>query len=300
MLRYLVIIFIGTAFSIMSSAGCSGTMGDEDASDGDSDVDGDSDQDADGDSDQDADSDSNRDADSDSDADMDADDEGRDADLDGGNEEVCDGVDNDDDGEIDEGFDCAVAAERDCVIAGSSCPGTQTCGDDCAWTVCAANCGEGLTCCDTGCVDLQRDGENCGACGRVCTDVESDACHGGACCLKAVRNGAEVCDDARFRVPSPYVPMYLVCRNDGGGTGYVSTNTGPEMEDGTPRCQGWETTGMNPWDHLDYLYQVECTEAGFMLEVDLADHEDLPLFMGAHNRPAGGGSRTSVCIAAGL
>ncbi len=117
-------------------------------------------------------------------------------------------------------------------------------------------------------------------------------------CDKEIRNGSEICDDAGFDVPDPYVPMAILCVTGEGGVGYVSTNTGPEMEDGIARCQGWEENGMNAWDHLNYIKQVDCTADGQVHEVDLSPWEGRGLWTGVHDQPDGGGHMTHTCIAA--
>lgn len=248
-------------------------------------------------------------------------------------EEVCDGEDNDGDGQVDEGFDCIFETVQDCELGGSECAGTQIClqnctwspcenpdwecapGDeeacqagacdgsrgcasDCTWEECHHTCGADFECCDDGCKDVQSDWHNCGTCDREC-EFE-DGCYVGACCVDNVRNGSEVCDDQRWTVSSPYLPLYLVCRNDNGGIAYVSSNTGPPMEDGISRCQGWEENGQDAWDHLNYIYQMECTVAGTIMPIDLSAWEGSGLYMGAHDHPNGGGDMTEICVAEAL
>ncbi len=116
-------------------------------------------------------------------------------------------------------------------------------------------------------------------------------------CDASMRNGSEVCDDEVFSVPDPYVPMAIVCLSDNGGVAYVSTNTGPTMSDGVPRCQGWEENGMNPWDYIEYIDQVVCGYTGEVLEVDLSAWSGGTLWVGVHDHPEGGGSMTEACIA---
>lgn len=91
--------------------------------------------------------------------------------------------------------------------------------------------------------------------------------------------------------------MAVICVAATGGIGYVSTNTGPEQEDGVARCQGWESNGMNAWDYLEYVDQVECTYDGQILEVDLSPWEGGALWVGSHDHPSGGGHMNEVCIA---
>jgi len=271
-------------------------------------------------------------------ADDDGDDDGAPDDDDGGGDddaepELCDGADNDGDGQVDEGFDCIFETVQDCELGGSECAGTQIClqnctwspcenpdwecapGDeeacqagacdgsrgcasDCTWEECHHTCGADFECCDDGCKDVQSDWHNCGTCDREC-EFE-DGCYVGACCVDNVRNGSEVCDDQRWTVSSPYLPLYLVCRNDNGGIAYVSSNTGPPMEDGISRCQGWEENGQDAWDHLNYIYQMECTVAGTIMPIDLSAWEGSGLYMGAHDHPNGGGDMTEICVAEAL
>lgn len=116
-------------------------------------------------------------------------------------------------------------------------------------------------------------------------------------CLPSYRNGSEVCDDEVFEVPASNPRTALVCVAGEGGIGYVATRTGPGMEDGVSRCQGWEQNGMNAWDHLEYVAQVECDCDGKVVEVDLSPWAGGWLWMGAHDHPNGGGPLTEVCVA---
>ena len=118
-------------------------------------------------------------------------------------------------------------------------------------------------------------------------------------CLEGCRNGSEVCDDQGFTVPSPYVPMALVCMSGRGGTIYVSRNTGPPCTDGVTRCQGWEQAGLNAWDYLDYVVQFPCTEDGVTHNIDLSAYAGTGLHVGVHDDPAIGRDTmmTEVCIA---
>jgi hypothetical protein len=196
----------------------------------------------------------------------------------------------------DPGWQCTDPGSSDDTCLVGACPGTRDCAADCSFTACAADCPLGESCCDDGCADLATDGDHCGACQRACDD---GACHAGACCVESCRNGSEVCDDQAFAVPSPYVTMRLVCRNDAGGVAYVATNTGPAMEDGIQRCQGWEAIGEDAWDHLDYIATLICNTTGQNIVVDLSDWAGEILYVGAHDLPTGGGHMTDVCIAEG-
>lgn len=195
----------------------------------------------------------------------------------------------------DPAWECTAPGTSESCLVGA-CTGSRECAADCSYATCVADCDTGASCCGDGCVDLLTDGANCGACDRSCTD---DDCHGGACCLESCRNGSEICDDQAFQVPSPYVTMYLVCRNGNGGVAYVATNTGPMMSDGVYRCQGWEENGQNAWDYLDYVVTLICNTAGQQIEVDLSAYAGSTLYVGAHDLPEGGGHMTDVCIAAG-
>ena len=116
-------------------------------------------------------------------------------------------------------------------------------------------------------------------------------------CAEEIRNGSEICDDAKFGVPDPYTPLAIQCVTGEGGVGYVSANTGPTMSDGIARCQGWEENGQNAWDHLDYLETIICDQTGKTVEIDLSSRAGQNLWVGVHDLPAGGGHFTHVCIA---
>ncbi len=118
-------------------------------------------------------------------------------------------------------------------------------------------------------------------------------------CLQGCRNGSEVCDDQGFTVPSPYVPMALVCESGRGGIIYVSRNTGPPCTDGVPRCQGWEQAGQNAWEFLDYVVQFPCSADGETHDIDLSAYSGSGLWVGVHDDPALGRETmmTQVCVA---
>jgi hypothetical protein len=118
-------------------------------------------------------------------------------------------------------------------------------------------------------------------------------------CLEGCRNGSEICDDQGFNVPDPYVPMALVCVSGRGGIIYVSRNTGPECDDGIPRCRGWEENGMNAWDYLDYVVQFPCSVDGETHDIDLSAYAGEHLWVGVHDDPARGRDTmmTEVCVA---
>ncbi len=250
-------------------------------------------------------------------------------------EDPCDGEDNDGNGVVDDGFACAAGAVTDCTEYGT-CVGTSVCGDDCtpgpctneawactapgtmepcadalcneaqecladcSWGECESHCGVDEACCPSeGCVNIKTDPYNCGECGRFCDFGDTPECFGGACCIKGCRNGSEICDDEHFSVSDPYIRTFLVCRNDNGGVAYLATNTGLACDDGIHRCRGWEENGMNAWDHLEYLAQMDCTTSGQYLEVDLSAHAGQGMYIGVHDQPAGGGHMTSVCVAEG-
>ena len=188
-----------------------------------------------------------------------------------------------------------------------ACPGTRQCQTDCAWGQCQADCAGDTTCCGAdGCVELATDLGNCGDCGRVChfPDTEVDTCHSGACCFKSARNGhQEACDDARFDVPSPYVPMYLVCRTGAGGVAFITSDTGPPcVADNIRRCQCWEDYGQDPVAELPnhYIAHMTCTYDGQHILVDLSAWAGQSLWVGAHDQPDGSGDMTDACIASGI
>ena len=185
------------------------------------------------------------------------------------------------------------------VCGTGACNDTRECLGDCTWGECSSHCGADETCCASGCADLTVDVNHCGECDRICTYGDTPRCYGGGCCVDSARNGSEICDDQAFTVPSPYQRMFLGCQSDNGGIGFVSTNTGPPMEDGISRCQGWEENGMDAWDHLAYVAQITCDTTGQWLEVDLSMYEGHGLWFGSHDLPQGGGHMTDVCLAEG-
>lgn len=115
-------------------------------------------------------------------------------------------------------------------------------------------------------------------------------------CLVTANNDEEVCDDAETPVQATGA-LVLVCLTANGGKTYISTNTGPVMTDGIPRCQGWETNGQNPWDHLQYIYTLDCTTAQATLDIDLSSYVGQTVWVGVHDQPTGGGDDTPVCVA---
>lgn len=120
---------------------------------------------------------------------------------------------------------------------------------------------------------------------------------GGWVCGGGARNGDEVCDDEGFTVPDPSVRVGLRCESATGGVAYVATNTGPECSDGVRRCQGWEESGQDAWDHLDYLAKTTCVSDGQTVELDLSAYTGQTLYVGAHNQPDGSGTMTWGCLA---
>jgi len=120
---------------------------------------------------------------------------------------------------------------------------------------------------------------------------------GGWVCQRNFRNGSELCDDASFDVPDDGTPTALICVTDLGGVGYVSRNTGPTMDDGIARCQGWEEAGEDCADHLDYIDRIDCHEEGAVFEVDLRPWAGETLWAGVHRQSDGSGHFTEVCIA---
>jgi hypothetical protein len=114
-------------------------------------------------------------------------------------------------------------------------------------------------------------------------------------CIKSARNGSEICDDTAFFVPAG-ADLVLVCLDDNGGMGYVSSNTGPVMEDGMARCQGWEEQGLNAWNHLEYVDSLVCDEPQKLIELDLPAGSKR--WMGIHDYPQiGQGHFTMACLA---
>ena len=114
--------------------------------------------------------------------------------------------------------------------------------------------------------------------------------------LICARNGDEICDDEGFWVEEG-ARYALHCSEAEGGISYIATHTGPEMSDGVARCQGWEESGQNAWDHLDYVTSFVCDTPGMIVEVDLSAWAGGGLWMGSHDHPDGGGHMTSTCLA---
>jgi hypothetical protein len=195
-------------------------------------------------------------------------------------------------------------ADESCDVG--ACSGIRQCGSDCAWGDCAPDCPGGTDCCADGCVDLANDAVNCGECERECLYGEppvSDPCYSGACATKCCRNNpTELCDDESFWVPSPYVPMYLVCTNGNGGVAYFATESGPECSDNIRRCRCWAENGMDFQDYLPALYiaHMTCTQAGQVLLVDLSPWEGQVIYVGAHEQVDGSGDMTRACVAEGI
>lgn len=112
------------------------------------------------------------------------------------------------------------------------------------------------------------------------------------------RARSEICDDAAWTVEPPGTDLVIVCLTDAGGIIYVATNTGPpDPVDGIQRCQGWELAGENAWDHLSYLYQLQCDQEQELLEIDLSAYVGQKRYFGAHHHPNGGGQLTHICLA---
>ncbi len=114
--------------------------------------------------------------------------------------------------------------------------------------------------------------------------------------VACARNGAEICDDELFTVPSSGAVMGLLCEGPNDGVGFVSTNTGPPQSDGMERCQGWEDQNLNAWDYLAYVDSFVCDTAGEVLVLDLSPWAGGNLWFGSHDNPAGGGSMTNICL----
>lgn len=114
-------------------------------------------------------------------------------------------------------------------------------------------------------------------------------------CIKSARNGSEICDDAAFVVPQDS-DLVLVCLDDNGGMAYVSSNTGPTMEDGVARCQGWEEQGLNAWNHLEYIDSMVCDANQKVVDLNLSPGKKR--WMGIHDYPViGQGHFTMACLA---
>jgi hypothetical protein len=157
-------------------------------------------------------------------------------------------------------------------------------GDPCAGQ---GHCGNSLQDCGETGVDC---GSDCAACGP--TPYTWDDCAGAG-----VSNGSEICDDSPFDVFAS-VPYVMVCMNANGGIGYVSTNTGPpDPNDGVHRCQGWEISGQQAWQNLQYVAQVKCDQEQKVVPIDLSGAAGGYLYFGVHDDPNGGGNGTGFCVA---
>jgi hypothetical protein len=113
--------------------------------------------------------------------------------------------------------------------------------------------------------------------------------------VACARNGSEICDDESFGVDAS-TTYGVLCEGPNNGIGYVSTNTGPQQEDGTNRCQGWEDQGLDAWDYLAYIDQFVCDTQGEVLVVDLTPWAGGSLWFGSHDNPNGGGHMTNICL----
>lgn len=133
------------------------------------------------------------------------------------------------------------------------------------------------------------------AASRVGVHCEPSAPTGQWVCAEGARNGDEVCDDAGFYATTARTA--LKCESATGGVAYIATNTGPACSDGVNRCQGWEESGQEAWDHLDYVAQLDCETDGQYLEVDLRRYDGEVLYVGSHTQPDGSGRMTWGCIA---
>ncbi|MFH1434159.1 MAG: hypothetical protein ABIJ56_00445, partial [Pseudomonadota bacterium] len=143
--------------------------------------------------------------------------------------ETCNGLDDDCDDACDNGFGCCGGESESavCDVCGLE---TRTCTESCAWGAWSECVGGGE------CTPGDEETNPCDVCGRetrtctgTCTWGAWSECEGQ---IESCRNGSEICDDQAFRVPSPYVPLVMICVNGNGGVIYVSSNTGPECEDG--------------------------------------------------------------------
>jgi len=90
----------------------------------------------------------------------------------------------------------------------------------------------------------------------------------------------------------------MVCMNANGGIGYVANNTGPpDPNDGVQRCQGWELSGEQAWQNLQYVAQIKCDQEQKVAPVDLSGAAGGFLYFGVHDDPNGGGNGTGFCVA---
>lgn len=199
---------------------------------------------------------------------------------------------------------CSPGEERVCLCYGVA-NGSQVCGADgeWQWPCPACNTGGQAGAAGSGGGGSGSGGSGGGASGSGGAAGAAGAGGSGgiyteADCIKAARNGSEVCDDAAWKVEAPGTDLVLVCLTDAGGVIYVSTNTGPpDPNDGIKRCQGWEIGGQNAWDHLAYMHQLICTQEQQLIDLDLSAWVGSTLYFGAHNLPSGGGQFTHMCLA---
>jgi len=113
----------------------------------------------------------------------------------GDQHDLCDGQCLRVDDDPDNCGSCGRACGDDQVCFKGNC--TNTCGAGCSSTkqVCVVedfcDCREGLSFCDSRCVDLERDPENCGRCGTTCDEGRS--CEFGECVQAQCVDSPEVC-----------------------------------------------------------------------------------------------------------
>lgn len=183
--------------------------------------------------------------------------------------------------------DCTSPGERSCSNDGSAvveCVDVGSATEPCLQWQVASSCGGQQTCVDGSCVAVC-----CTPLGNGCCtgDYSADCCEEADDCLMlAIRNGSEVCDDGRRSVDPAANRYFLVCLNDRGGIGYVAQNSGPACGNPSiPRCQCWEEQNEAPWDHLQYLTQITCDQAGQRVEVQFPSGGDY--YIGVHPPPGG-------------
>lgn len=212
-----------------------------------------------------------------------------------------------DDGSSSAGERCVPGRQVSCPCSNGD-QGTQICNDD-AQSYGACECpgaggtgGGGFP--DAGTGASTSGGASSGGAGGTGGAATGGSGSGGspvytqADCLVSSNNGSEVCDDEGADVPTPVPALVLVCLNDNGGMTYISSNTGPQMSDGISRCQGWETSqpAQNAWDHLQYLFKLQCDQVQKVLDVDLTGQSHV--YVGSHDYPTvGAGHNTPVCLA---